>query len=148
MVLVGIFGATKDNMSEKSENPQTIPVETAQLEAVPVETEQPETIQVEVAEIQRHNQLLTSLAMALNHLLSPNQGVVVALNGQLHVVYRDADDNIHLEPINSNEQLVPGTVLNINPPQAVEAEPTAEAPASDDSQVVDDVVTVEATEEV
>jgi len=114
----------------------------------------PETTVVEVAEIQRHNQLLTSLATALNHLLTPNQGVVIVLNGQLHIVYRDTTDNIHLEPITSNDQLVPGSVLNINPPQADEADPAAEAPAKDDSQAVtydalevaDDAVMEEAAE--
>lgn len=81
----------------------------------------PELVTVPVAEIQQHNQLLIASATALSHLLAPSQGIVISLQGQLHIVYHDGG-NINLTAVTSNDQLAPGSIVTVNTqPEQTEA---------------------------
>ena len=76
----------------------------------------PEVVTVAVADVVQHNQLLTALATALSHLLENGRGVVISLQGQLNIVFKDEIGNISLSPVTSNDQLAPGQLVSINQP--------------------------------
>ncbi len=79
----------------------------------------PDTVTLLTSDVNRHNQLLNALATALGLIMTPNTGVVIVLEGHLHVVSKTETGDINLSAINGNEQLAPGQIVTITttPPQ-------------------------------
>lgn len=59
--------------------------------------------------------ILASVTTAVTHLLgTPLVGVVIAQQGQLYVVYKDAANMLLISPVTDNQQLIPGSKVTIN----------------------------------
>lgn len=91
-----------------------------------------------------NQQLTLALATAVAYLLEVDHGVVITLEDQLHIVFKDSLNNVNLSPVTTDEQLTPGQIVTVNKPVEV----LDDAPATADASAVTEAPVSEVPAEV